>query len=898
MDFALITESWLKDSALLDRDVIDLEWGTNLKIIYKNRPKTRTGLRKVGGGVSIVYDKSKCSLKERKIKGNKYELVLAVGKIGKIARQVAILCVYLEPKMRVGEVAELSELLAEEILRLKAKGDPLIMVGGDMKRKDLAEAFKDFPDIRRCNHAPTRGAACLDVLFSNSSNVTESTWPPLETNNGIKSDHACVLFNCREATVKDFKWIRREVRKHSDEALDEYGRILSEANWDEMLPPHLDAAEMINRFQSWNDELTDRLFPTVSIRCRDNEPPWITNGIRKLAKRKTRIYKREGKSVLWWRLQTQQDKMTEDSMADYVTGIERAGPNTRKYFQAVRQLGSAAATTQAWGLPDLFPECTEAEAGEEAARYFTRITDTFVPLREEDPFLEAPARQAITIEEVAKRLKDAKKPGSQVKGDLLPRVMKKHHQMIAAPVTRIFNAVFKEGRWPEAWKEETTVVIPKVANGILADCRNISCTPFLSKVLEGVILDDLRLAITPDPVQYGGIKGCSVDHLLVDLFDAILEPMEGGASSIVLGIDYEKAFNRLDHRECLDQLHRLGASQTTINLIRSFLTNRSMRIRIGKLLSSPHFLKGGSPQGSILGCFLYCVTTQQLKLDLINPTNIDVPRNNEVPPVSEDVANTSLESSGGFDLMPADLEDASDSSLDSFVTAGSVPDQEHNWLIEVQTLISLFKYVDDTTSVESVPAGQCTRHISATNPTEQIPANITDSLLRAIKARAGEVGMRVNCRKTQMLCLSPDNGYDSWASLTVDGETIMSQNTMKLLGFMLGTMPGVGDHIEHVKAKFRARFWTLIHLRRAGIRGDRLFRLYAALVRPVLEVNSVVFHSMITKTQAEAIERLQKQVCRLCYGWEYSYRRVLQAHNLHTLAERREKAIRRLVRRP
>ena len=155
--------------------------------------------------------------------------------------------------------------------------------------------------------------------------------------------------------------------------------------------------------------------------------------------------------------------------------------------------------------------------------------------------------------------------------------------------------------------------------------------------------------------------------------------------------------------------------------------------------------------------------------------------------------------------------------------------------------------------------------------------------------------MRVNCRKTQMLCLSPDNGYDSWAALTIDGESIKSQSTMKLLGFVLGTLPGISNHIEHVKAKFRARFWTLIHLRRAGIRGNRLFRLYAALVRPVLEVNSVVFHSMMTKTQAEALERLQKQVCRLCYGWEHSYRRTLQAHNLQTLAERREKAIRRFV---
>ena len=426
LDFSLITESWLKDSALLDRDIIDLEWGTNLKIIYKNRPRTRAGLRKVGGGVSIIYDKSKCSLRERKIEGNKYELVLAVGKVGNIARQVAIFCVYLEPRMKAGEVK----------------------VG--------------------------------------------------------------------------------------------------------------------------------------------------------------------------------------------------------------------------------------------------------------DEFPEAPTRQPLTPGEVAKRLKDAKKPNSQVRGDLLPRVMKKHHQLLVTPVTMIFNAVFKEGKWPDAWKEETTVVIPKVANPeTLADCRNISCTPFLSKVLEGVLLDDLRGVIAPDPVQYGGIKGCSVDHLLVDLFDAVLEPMEAGASSVVLGIDYEKAFNCLDHRECLVQLQRLGASQMMINLTRFFLTNRLMRVMVGKLLSSPYILKGRSPQGSILGCFLYCITMQQLNLELVNGDAQRLHQQAPVPPEAD--GNTRGTASdgepGGFGLMPGDAEVTLNSSADSFRTAESAPDLdlEPGWDLDGEALIALFKYVDDTT---------------------------------------------------------------------------------------------------------------------------------------------------------------------------------------------------------
>ena len=70
--------------------MVDLEYNTNLKIIYKNRPKKPTLARAVGGGVSILFNKSRCSFKERKISGNGFELVAAVGKVGKMARQVAL----------------------------------------------------------------------------------------------------------------------------------------------------------------------------------------------------------------------------------------------------------------------------------------------------------------------------------------------------------------------------------------------------------------------------------------------------------------------------------------------------------------------------------------------------------------------------------------------------------------------------------------------------------------------------------------------------------------------------------------------------------------------------------------------------------------------------------------
>ena len=59
--FCLVSESWIVDANGLEEQLDELEGGTGLKVIYKNRPpktsrnKTkRTG----GGGVAIVYNLS------------------------------------------------------------------------------------------------------------------------------------------------------------------------------------------------------------------------------------------------------------------------------------------------------------------------------------------------------------------------------------------------------------------------------------------------------------------------------------------------------------------------------------------------------------------------------------------------------------------------------------------------------------------------------------------------------------------------------------------------------------------------------------------------------------------------------------------------------------------------
>ena len=238
LHFAIITESWLNDGEMLNRDVIDLEQGSGLGILYKNRPKRSASNRKVGGGVSIVFDKSRANFRERKIAGNKFEIVAAVGRVQGIAREIVVVSIYLPPKIRVAQLSEINDMLGDLVLQLKASATgegPLFFIGGDLNKRDISSAFEDFNDIERKNFDPTRGNVCLDILYSNADITCVTTEPALETNFGQVSDHSCVVATAAVKIEKKVKWVTRTARKHTDEAVRLFGESLADTNWEEVL---------------------------------------------------------------------------------------------------------------------------------------------------------------------------------------------------------------------------------------------------------------------------------------------------------------------------------------------------------------------------------------------------------------------------------------------------------------------------------------------------------------------------------------------------------------------------------------------------------------------------------------------------------------------------------------
>ena len=248
-------------------------------------------------------------------------------------------------------------------------------------------------------------------------------------------------------------------------------------------------------------------------------------------------------------------------------------------------------------------------------------------------------------------------------GDIFPVLFDKYATLLAIPLTEIYNEITKSQVWPVIWKQEFVTVIPKCRNPeSMGDLRNISCTMLPSKIYESFVLNWLAVEVSCKKNQYGGVKGCGVSHLLVDMWDEALTSLEDARAAVMMtAIDYAKAFNRLSFQHCLTAFARKGASTEIIRLLATFLSNRVMSVRVNSTWSEPLPVFGGVPQGSILGLLLFNIATDDLE-DEENDDRVFIHSSGSSTPTSSHSSKSTGQSS---DIQVRNLGSASQYSSSS-----------------------------------------------------------------------------------------------------------------------------------------------------------------------------------------------------------------------------------------
>ena len=80
---------------------------------------------------------------------------------------------------------------------------------------------------------------------------------------------------------------------------------------------------------------------------------------------------------------------------------------------------------------------------------------------------------------------------------------------------------------------------------------------------------------------------------------------------------------------------------------------------------------------------------------------------------------------------------------------------------------------------------------------------------------------------------------------------------------------------------------VLYYLKRLGMSAAGLLTIYKTLVRPCFDYACVVYHSLLSKTLSESLERQQRKILKIIFGFEVSYSRALERAGIDRLDARR-----------
>nr|CAH7740815.1 unnamed protein product [Callosobruchus chinensis] len=133
--------------------------------------------------------------------------------------------------------------------------------------------------------------------------------------------------------------------------------------------------------------------------------------------------------------------------------------------------------------------------------------------------------------------------------------------------------------------------------------------------MDGITLQMLKLcfpAVVPTH-QSGFQKNRSTTTALTYLSDSIISSLDKKYMSLLVLLDFSKAFDTLNHRLLVAKCHFYGFDEVACNFIRSYLKGRRQKVSINNKLSSETIIESGVPQGSVLGPLLFILYTADLQ---------------------------------------------------------------------------------------------------------------------------------------------------------------------------------------------------------------------------------------------------------------------------------------------
>ena len=185
-----------------------------------------------------------------------------------------------------------------------------------------------------------------------------------------------------------------------------------------------------------------------------------------------------------------------------------------------------------------------------------------------------------TRQDVLLNLKVSKASGPDL---ISPRLLKEGADVLAMPLSLLFNFLITCGHFPTFWKDaNVTAVDKKKDKSLPSNYRPISLLNQLSKVMERCVhkqvYNYINMKNIITPLQSGFIPCDSTTYQLLHTNHRFCEAVDSGKEVRVVFCDFSKAFDRVWHRGLLHKLSSLGITGNLFKWFSNYLSNRRQRV--------------------------------------------------------------------------------------------------------------------------------------------------------------------------------------------------------------------------------------------------------------------------------------------------------------------------------
>ena len=503
-----------------------------------------------------------------------------------------------------------------DTIRQKYSQTGIILCGDFNHMKD--SYLKSTCNLKQLVRNPTHKNSVIDLFYTNMSSYYQK--PIHQPGVGLSAHHVMTLSPEMSAFKRPVTTLVKR-RKQGPKERAMLIRAVDKVNWTPLyLLPSCD--EKLFAFYDVINDLMNSFIPFRTLKTNSNDKPWITEDFQKLIK-KRQLHFNEGNTdqFKFYRNEVNRERkrLKNRYYSKKLSNLQEN--NAKQWWNDIKEItGTAKTRNNLQCLANVMCDGDFQKLAEMVNSFFQSVTLDMEPLTTGYHSHEVDVPTDFIISEESTMSALSKINTSKAIGpDGIPNwLLKTCAVPLAAPICSIWNACIKEGRMPTPWKLGDVCPLPKVnpPMDIKKHLRPITLSPQLSKCLEWYprkwIMNFIHDMI--DPFQYGSLPNLSTITALAELLHNWLLELESPGKAIrVLFIDFQKAFDRIDHQILIDKMVKMGIPDFIVIWMTSFLSQRQQRVKLNNVTSNFKTLNGGVPQGTLLGPVTFLIHINDLR---------------------------------------------------------------------------------------------------------------------------------------------------------------------------------------------------------------------------------------------------------------------------------------------